>query len=111
MILFWSFVAPHGVIELTAIFLAGGAGLTVARSLLFPDLRSRREAVVAGGARAARLVAGILPMLAIAGVIEAFVSPTEIPADAKLAFAAAAAALLALYFTRSGRSVRSAPVP
>ena len=108
---FWSFVAPHGVIELTAIFLAGGAGLTVARSLLFPDLRSRREAVVAGGARAARLVAGILPMLAIAGVIEAFVSPTEIPADAKLAFAAAAAALLALYFTRSGRSVRSAPVP
>jgi len=108
---FWSFVAPHGVIELTAIFLAGGAGLTVARGLLFPGLRSRRDAVVAGGARAARLVAGIIPMLAIAGVIEAFFSPTEIPPGGKLAFAATAAALLALYLTRSGKSVRFDPVP
>lgn len=108
---FWSFVAPHGVIELTAVFLAGGAGLAVARGLLFPGLRSRREALVQAGGRAARLVAGIIPMLAIAGVIEAFFSPTEIPAAGKLAFAAAAAILLALYFARSGTSVRSDPAP
>ncbi len=108
---FWSFVAPHGVIELTAIFLAGGAGLAIAQGLLFPGLRSRREAVVAAGARAARLVAGIIPMLVVAGIIEAFFSPTEIPAGGKLAFAAAAAALLALYFARSGKDVRSDPAP
>jgi uncharacterized membrane protein SpoIIM required for sporulation len=108
---FWSFVAPHGVLEITAIFLAGAAGLEIARGLLFPGLLPRRDAVVAGGARAARLVAGLVPMLAIAGVIEAFVSPTGLPAGAKFSFAGVAAALLAFYFARSGRSVRSDPAP
>jgi uncharacterized membrane protein SpoIIM required for sporulation len=44
----WSFVAPHGVLELPAIFIAGGAGLEIARGLLFPAcclgaIRSRKQ--------------------------------------------------------------------
>ena len=74
----WSFVAPHGVLELPAIFIAGGAGLEIARGMLFPGLLPRRESLALAGGRAARLVLGIVPMLIIAGIIEGFVSPSGI---------------------------------
>lgn len=75
----WSFVAPHGVLELPAIFIAGGAGLRLAQGLLFPGYLSRRASVVAAGADAIRLFMGVIPVLIIAGIIEGFVSPTDIP--------------------------------
>ena len=50
----WSFVAPHGVLELPAIFIAGGAGLEIARGLFFPGLLPRRDSLAeAGSARIA----------------------------------------------------------
>jgi uncharacterized membrane protein SpoIIM required for sporulation len=45
----WSFVAPHGVLELPAIFIAGGAGLRIAQGLLFPGLLPRRESLARAG--------------------------------------------------------------
>ncbi len=95
----WSFVAPHGVLELPAIFIAGGAGLMLAHGLLFPGVLSRRDSLAVAGAGAVRLVVGVIPMLIIAGLIEAFISPTHIPAVLKLAFAAALASLLVAYLT------------
>lgn len=71
----WSFVVPHGVLELPAIFLAGGAGLEIARGLLFPGLLPRRESLARAGGLASRLVLGTLPLLLIAGTIEAFHPP------------------------------------
>src|SRR5208282_2944286 len=62
----WSFVAPHGVLELPAICIAAGAGLEIARGLLFPGLLSRRESLSRAGGRASRLVLGTLPMLFVA---------------------------------------------
>jgi uncharacterized membrane protein SpoIIM required for sporulation len=72
----WEFVAPHGVLELPAIFLAGGAGLRIASGLLFPGYLPRRESLVRAGSEAVQLLLGTIPILIVAGAIEAFVSPT-----------------------------------
>jgi uncharacterized membrane protein SpoIIM required for sporulation len=100
----WSFVAPHGVLELPAIFIAGGAGLEIARGMLFPGLLPRRESLAQAGGRAARLVIGIVPMLIIAGVIEGFVSPSGIAIPLKFLLAAVLFAALTTYLLRTGSS-------
>jgi uncharacterized membrane protein SpoIIM required for sporulation len=96
------FVAPHGVLELPAIFIAGGGGLLIARGLLFPGNLPRRDALVIYGGQGVRLALGIIPILVIAGVIEGFLSPSHLPAPAKFACAVAAGGLLVLYLTRAG---------
>ncbi len=93
----WSFVAPHGVLELPAIFIAGGAGLKLAQGLLFPGLLPRRDAVARAGASAVTLIIGCVPILVIAGVIEGFVSPTALPVTLKFLFAAGLFTLLVWY--------------
>lgn len=75
---FWAFVFPHGSLELPAIFLAGGAGLLIARGMLFPGEYTRVEALKFYGYKAAQLVFGIVPMLILAGTIEGFYSPSLI---------------------------------
>jgi uncharacterized membrane protein SpoIIM required for sporulation len=84
----WEFVAPHGVLELPAIFIAAGAGLEIARGLLFPGLFSRKESLVRAGNRGAQLLLGTIPLLVVAGVIEAFISPVKIAIPLKFLFAA-----------------------
>src|SRR5579862_514541 len=97
-----SFVAPHGVIELPAIFIAGGAGLLLAKGLLFPGTLPRRASLAREGGRAVRLVLGIVPMLIIAGTIEGFVSPTSLAPKWKYTLAAGMFCLLLLYVMRKG---------
>jgi uncharacterized membrane protein SpoIIM required for sporulation len=107
----WSFVAPHGSIELPAIFLAGGAGLILGRGLLDPGTLPRRDAVAEAGSRAIRLLLGVIPILVVAGVIEGFISPVPMPAMPKFVIGAAMLTLLVLYLTLAGRSSTKAPVP
>ena len=99
----WSFVAPHGVLELPAIFIAGGGGLLVARGLLFPGLLPRRAALTNYGGLGVRLALGIIPILVFAGITEGFLSPSSLPAAAKFVFALGAGGLFALYLTQAGR--------
>jgi len=100
----WSFVAPHGVLELPAIFIAGGAGLRLAQALLFPGLLSRRDSLATGGVDAVRLLVGVIPMLLIAGTIEGFFSPSGTPAYLKFAAAAALFTLLIAYLSGGART-------
>lgn len=93
----WSFVAPHGVLELPAIFIAGGAGLMIAKAILFPGLLSRRDALARSGAEAVRLLVGTVPILIIAGTIEGFISPSGIQPIWKFTLAAAIATIFFLY--------------
>ena len=93
----WSFVAPHGVLELPAIFIAGGAGLRLAHGLLFPGFLPRRESVTRAGAESVRLLLGTIPLLFLAGVIEGFVSPTGIAVWLKFAMAGSLFTLLLAY--------------
>lgn len=93
----WGFVAPHGVLELPAIFVAGGAGLRVAAGLLFPGYLPRRESLARAGTEAVQLLLGSIPILVVAGVIEAFVSPTGLATGLKFVMAGALFILLQAY--------------
>jgi uncharacterized membrane protein SpoIIM required for sporulation len=84
----WSFVAPHGVLELPAIFIAGGAGLEIARGLLFPGMLPRKDSLAKAGSRAAKLLLGTIPLLIVAGLIEGFFSPSGAPYQLKFLLAA-----------------------
>jgi uncharacterized membrane protein SpoIIM required for sporulation/uncharacterized RDD family membrane protein YckC len=103
------FVAPHGVLELTAICIAGGAGLLLAAALLVPGNRPRSEALRENGRRAIRLIAASTVLLLIAGTLEGFVSPIETwPLSWKLAVSAATAVFLAVYLS-GGRTRQATP--
>lgn len=92
----WSFVAPHGALELPAIFIAAGSGFRIAHGLIFPGYLSRRDALFVAGSDAVKLLLGVVPMLVIAGLIEGFLSPTGIPVALK--FLTSIALLLLLLF-------------
>ena len=104
-----AFVAPHGVLELTAICIAGGAGFLLAAALLMPGNRPRGEALRANGRRAIRLIAASTALLLIAGTLEGFVSPIETwPLSWKLAVSAVTVVFLAIYLS-GGRAHRAEP--
>lgn len=103
---FWATIAPHGVIELTAIQIAGAAGLLIAAAFVYPGRMRRRDLVVENARRAGTLIAGVGSMLVVAGTIEAFVSPRRLPPTDRIAVGALTAALLILYFGWCGRRAR-----
>lgn len=92
-----TFVAGHGILELTAIFIAGGAGLRTAGAILVPGERTRRDAIILEGRIAALMVGAVVCLLALAGTIEGLLSASDAPVSLKLATSAATAVLLALY--------------
>ena len=101
------FVAPHGVLELSAICIAGGAGFLLAAGLLVPGSRPRSEALRENARRAIRLVAASTVLLLIAGTLEGFVSPIETwPLAWKLAVSASTAVFLVIYLSGGRARVR-----
>jgi uncharacterized membrane protein SpoIIM required for sporulation len=100
---FWATIAPHGVIELTAIQIAGGAGLLLAGAVVAPGRLRRIDALKRNGRRAATLLVGVTAMLVVAGTIEGFFSPLRTPIPARLGVGAATAAFLLWYLGLSGR--------
>jgi len=100
---YWATIAPHGVIELTAIQVAAAAGLLLAAGVLNPGRLRRRDAIAQNGGRAGILVGGVVAMLCVAGIIEGFFTNlrTSIPVrDAAGVFTALA---LFAYFGFAGR--------
>jgi uncharacterized membrane protein SpoIIM required for sporulation len=80
-----AFVLPHGVLELSAICIAGGAGFLLAAALLLPGPRTRRDALVDEGRRAVKLIVASSLLLVVAGLLEGNVSPRVLPLGAKAA--------------------------
>ena len=105
---FWATIAPHGVIELTAIQIAGGAGLVLAGGYLRPGRARRGDALVAAARRAATLVLGVAMLLCVAGTIEGFVAPLRLPIPVRVAIGACTALALAAYLLGAGRSEQAA---
>ncbi len=100
---FWGFVAPHGVIELTAIFIAGGAGLMLGWALICPGDHTRGAALKLAGREAFKLILGVAAMLVVAGIIEGFFSPALLPETLKLAVAGMIGMAQFTYLFRAGR--------
>jgi uncharacterized membrane protein SpoIIM required for sporulation len=100
---FWATVAPHGVIELTAIQIAGGAGLLIAAGLLFPGRLRRRDAIAVNARRAGTLILGVASMLIVAGTIEGFISPQRWAPEVRIAIGTLTAVALVFYFGFAGR--------
>ncbi len=85
---FWSLILPHGGIELVCIFIGGAAGLIVGYALINPGSYYRKDWVVKEGHDAIKLVIGTVPMLIIAALIEAYITPAYLSPDAKLVLSA-----------------------
>ena len=100
-----TFMAGHGVIELSCIFMAGGAGLLIGSAMLMPGDLSRADALKSRGKQAIVLMMGVAPLLVVAGIIEGFISPA--PIDPRIKFGIAAITGLALYsyLLMAGRKV------
>ena len=103
-----TFMAGHGVIELSCAFITGGAGLLMGSSLLIPGDLSRLDALKVRGMDAIRLVAGCVPLLVVAGIIEGFISPTLINPAIKFSIAAITGVALYSYLLLAGRENTSA---
>ena len=103
----WSFVAPHGSLELPSILLAGAAGLRLAHGVLFPGLYRRRDSIALAGAEATRLVSGVIPLLVIAGSLEGFFSPSNAPVQLKFVVGGLLFTLLLVWLFRP---LKQAPV-
>ena len=106
---FWMVILPHGALELSAVVVAGGAGLLLGYSLWCPGQRTRRRALREEAVRAMQLAVGLVPAFAVAGIFEGFVTPSDaIPEPLKVGLGVAAAAVFWLYLLLAGRR-RSGP--
>lgn len=101
----WSFVVSHGALELPSIMLAGAAGLRLGAGVLFPGMLRRKESLALAGSEAAQLLAGTIPLLIVAGTLEAFLSPTHVPIGLKFAVGAFLFSGLGVWLGGGGREV------
>ncbi|MEO5929049.1 MAG: stage II sporulation protein M [Candidatus Kapaibacterium sp.] len=89
----------HGTLEISAIVIAGGAGLVMGNSILFPKTYTRRESFRRGAVRGVKLIVGLIPVFIVAGFLESFVTRhTEMPVWASLMIILASLAFVIGYF-------------
>ncbi|HHY73517.1 MAG TPA: stage II sporulation protein M [Bacillus bacterium] len=94
---FWAYIVPHGMIELTAIFIAGGAGLLMGYKLFVPGPFSRSYQLKLQAKRSVQLLLGTIPLFVIAGLIEGYITPSTISLEAKYFVACLTVLALILY--------------
>jgi uncharacterized membrane protein SpoIIM required for sporulation len=94
----WAWILVHGVTELTAIMLCGGAGLMLGMAVLRPRYATRAQSLLQAGREAFRIVLGVVPMFVLAGIIESYVRQSHLSVDGRLIFAGATAVFWAAYF-------------
>ena len=102
-IYFWSFVAPHGVIELPSIIISAAAGLLLGLAVIAPGDHTRVDALRLAGRQAAVMMLGVVVFLAVAGVVEGLFSPAPVLPSMKLAAALALALGFWWYVLVAGR--------
>jgi len=99
----WAWLLPHGVTELLAVVLCGGAGVVLARSILFPGRYGRIEMLARSGREAGMIVVGAVGMLFIAGIIEGVFRQVVHDVSVRYTVAVASALLWTGYFALVGR--------
>ncbi|PHP52420.1 stage II sporulation protein M [Actinomyces ruminis] len=100
---FFALITPHGLLELTCVFVAGAAGLKLFWTMLDPGGRSRGAALAAEGRALITVAVGLTAGLAMAGFIEAFVTPASLPWALKCLVGLLALAVFWAYILLLGR--------
>src|SRR6266508_2130960 len=106
-----TFVLGHGILELTAIFISAGAGFRLAKAMIAPGDRTRKDALVLEGRIAAGMIGAVVTLLAIAGTIEGLLSASAAAPIWKYGVSAATTVLLVLYFANGYAYLNSAGLP
>ncbi|MUT64627.1 stage II sporulation protein M [Paenibacillus sp. NEAU-GSW1] len=94
---FWAYILPHGIIELTAIFIAGGAGLYMGYRMMNPGPYTRKYMFLQSVRQSALLLVGTIPLFVIAGIIEGYITPSALSLEVKYIVAGLTLLALALY--------------
>lgn len=100
---FFSYILPHGLMELTAVFVACAAGLKIFWSMVSPGPRSRAQAVAEEGRSLITVALGLVLVLLVSGVVEGYVTPSSLPVWAKLGIGAGVLGSYWLYTLFLGR--------
>jgi uncharacterized membrane protein SpoIIM required for sporulation len=87
--LFFGLILPHGLLELTAIFVAAGVGMRIGWTVIDPGPRRRADALAEEGRACMAVVLGLVAVFAVAGFTEAFVTPSGLPTWARVAWGVA----------------------
>jgi uncharacterized membrane protein SpoIIM required for sporulation len=106
--LFFGLISPHGILELTAVFVASGAGLRLGWTLIDPGPRRRAEALAEEGRSTVVIALGLVVVLAVSGAIEAFVTPSGLPTWARVGIGVLAELLFLTYVWTLGRRAAQA---
>jgi uncharacterized membrane protein SpoIIM required for sporulation len=101
--LFFGLILPHGLLELTAVFVAAGAGLRLCWAWIDPGPRTRSRALAEEGRAAVGIAMGLVVVLAVSGVIEAFVTPSPLPTWARFGIGVLVEAAFLTYVYTLGR--------
>lgn len=81
---FYSYILPHGLMELTAVFIACAAGLRIFWAMVAPGPRTRGQAVAREGRSLITVALGLVLVLFVSGLVEGFVTPSPLPVWAKI---------------------------
>jgi len=100
---FFQFILPHGLLELTSVFVAIAAGLHIFWSWVAPGRQTRAASLAASGRSLATVAIGLVFALALSGLVEGFVTPSTLPWQVKLAIGAAALGVFLFYMLVIGR--------
>jgi uncharacterized membrane protein SpoIIM required for sporulation len=109
--LFFGLITPHGLLELTAVFVAGGAGLRLGWQIIAPGPRPRSVALAEEGRSTLTIALGLIVVLLVSGVVEAFVTPSGLPTWARIGIGAVVwIAFLAYVVVLGRRGVREGDI-
>lgn len=104
---FWGLILPHGMLELSAVIVAGAAGLSLGWAVVVPGDRTRRDALAEQGRRSVSIVLGLIVAFFVAGLIEGFVTGQPWPTSLRVGIGALAWLVFVLYVVVLGRAAAS----